>query len=48
MALVASSYIKKSGKSVTVVDLTPLPPILSSDITFIGENALSNAIKSIF
>ena len=48
MVLVASSYVKKSGKSVTVVDWTPLPPALSSDVTLIGENALSNAIKSIF
>ena len=48
MVLVASSYVKKSGKSVTIVDWTPLPPVLSSEVTLIGENALSNAIKSIF
>ena len=48
MVLVASSYVKKSGKSVTIVDWTPLPPALSLDVTFIGEKALSNAIKSTF
>ena len=48
MVLLASSYVKKSGKSVTVVDWTPLPPALSLDVTFIGEKALSNAVISQF
>ena len=46
IVLVASSYSKKSGNPVTVVDLIPLPPALSSDVTLIGGNVLSSAIKS--
>ena len=42
------SYTKKSGSPVTVVDLTPVPPLLSTEVTVIGGNVLSNAIKSQF
>ena len=42
------SYTKKSGSPVTVVDLTPVPPLLSADVTVIEGNVLSNAIKSQF
>ena len=42
------SYTKKSGSPVTVVDLTPVPPVLSVAATFIEGNVLSNAIKSQF
>ena len=48
IVLVALSYTKKSGKPVTVVDLTPLPPELSVAATFIEGNVLSSAIKSQF
>ena len=46
--LVASLYSKKSGKPVTVVDLTPLPPTLSSLVTAIFGFSPSTAIKSQF
>ena len=42
------SYTKKSGSPVTVVDLTPVPPLLSTEVTVIEGNVLSNAIKSKF
>ena len=48
IVLVASSYTKKSGSPVTVVDLIPLPPGLSVAATFIEGIVLSNAIKSQF
>ena len=48
IVLVTSSYAKKSGKPVTVVDLTPLPPVLSSLITAIFGSSPSTAIKSQF
>ena len=48
IVLVVSSYVKKFGNPVTVVDLTPLPPELSILVTFISGNVLSNAIKSQF
>ena len=48
IVLVASSYVKKFGNPVTVVDLTPLPPELSVLVTFISGNVLSNAINSQF
>ena len=48
IVLVASSYVKKFGNPVTVVDLTPLPPGLSVVVTFIEGNVLSSAIKSQF
>ena len=46
--LVASLYSKKSGKPVTVVDLIPLPPALSSLVTAIFGSCPSTAIKSQF
>ena len=48
IVLVASSYAKKSGRFVTVVDLTPLPPALSSLVTAIFGSCPSTAIKSQF
>ena len=48
IVLVALSYTKKSGKPVTVVDLTPLPPGLSVLVTLISGSVLSKAIKSQF
>ena len=48
IVLVASSYVKKLGNPVTVVDLMPLPPGLSVAATLISGNVLSNAIKSQF
>ena len=48
IVLVASSYVKKFGNPVTVVDLTPLPPGLSVVATFIEGHVLSNATKSQF
>ena len=44
--LVDSLYSKKSGKPVTVVVLTPLPPTLSSLVTAIFGFSPSTAIKS--
>ena len=46
--LVDSLYSKKSGKPVTVVVLTPLPPVLSSLVTEISGFDPSTAIKSQF
>ena len=43
--LVDSLYSKKSGNPVTVVDLTPLPPALSSLVTAIFGSCPSTAIK---
>ena len=48
IVLVASSYAKKSGRPVTVVDLTPLPPVLSSLVTAMFGFCPSTAIKSQF
>ena len=48
IVLVASSYAKKSGRFVTIVDLTPLPPALSSLVTAIFGSCPSTAIKSQF
>ena len=48
IVLVASSYVKKFGNPVTVVDLTPVPPLLSTEDTVIEGNVLSNVIKSQF
>ena len=48
IVLVASSYVKKLGNPVTVVDLMPLPPGLSVAATLISGTVLSNAIKSQF
>ena len=48
IVLVASSYIRKFGNPVTVVDLMPLPPGLSVAATLISGNVLSSAIKSQF
>ena len=48
IVLVASSYAKKSGRPVTVVVLTPLPPVLSSLVTAIFGSCPSTAIKSQF
>ena len=48
IVLVASSYVKKSGRPVTVVDLTPLPPALSSLVTAMFGSCPSTAIKSQF
>ena len=48
IVLVASSYVKKSGRPVTVVDLTPLPPVLSSLVTAIFGFCPSTAIRSQF
>ena len=48
IVLVASSYVKKFGNPVTVVDLTPLPPELSVLVTLISGSVLSKAIKSQF
>ena len=48
IVLVASSYVKKFGNPVTVVDLMPLPPGLSVAATLISGNVLSSAIKSQF
>ena len=41
-------YSRKSGNPVTVVDLTPLPPTLSSLVTAIFGSCPSTAIKSQF
>ena len=41
-------YSRKFGKPVTVVDLTPLPPVLSSLVTAIFGSCPSTAIKSQF
>ena len=46
--LVASSYAKKSGRPVTVVVLTPLPPVLSSLVIAMFGFSPSTAIKSQF
>ena len=46
--LVDSLYSKKSGKPVTVVVLTPLPPTLSSLVTATFGSCPSTAIKSQF
>ena len=46
--LADSLYSKKSGKPVTVVVLTPLPPTLSSLVTEISGFAPSTAINSQF
>ena len=46
--LVDSLYSRKSGNPVTVVDLTPLPPTLSSLVTAIFGSCPSTAIKSQF
>ena len=48
IVLVTSSYAKKSGRFVTVVDLTPLPPVLSSLVTATFGFRPSTAIKSQF
>ena len=48
IVLVASSYAKKLGNPVTVVDLMPLPPVLSSLVTVIFGSCPSTAIKSQF
>ena len=48
IVLVASSYTKKSGRPVTVVVLTPLPPALSSLVTAMFGSCPSTAIKSQF
>ena len=46
--LVDSLYSRKFGNPVTVVDLTPLPPALSSLVTEIFGSCPSTAIKSQF
>ena len=46
--LVDSLYSRKSGRPVTVVDLTPLPPVLSSLVTAMFGFCPSTAIKSQF
>ena len=48
IVLVASSYTKKSGRPVTVVVLTPLPPALSSLVTAMFGSCPSTAIRSQF
>ena len=48
IVLVASSYVKKSGRPVTVVVLTPLPPVLSSLVIAMFGFSPSTAIKSQF
>ena len=48
IVLVLSSYAKKSGRPVTVVVLTPLPPVLSSLVTAMFGSCPSTAIKSQF
>ena len=48
IVLVASSYVKKSGRPATVVVLTPLPPVLSSLVIAMFGFSPSTAIKSQF